>query len=302
MIVLLCYSDLLCCSEDKFQALGKTVIQSVDRAIRILMELQGGYPLALSELAERLELSPSTVHGLVKTLVAQDLVSQDSQTKLYGLGPTVVRLANTYLADFELLQVSPLIRKVVETINFPVRLGVLSGSEIIVIHRELPLRMPFYMKTITKGIPANCSAMGKAILAQELKLLKAFEDPLVHRTARTITSLADFRDHLKSIKQENDGIALEKEELNIGESSVAVPLFGKQNRVIGAVAVVLETSYPKPYKEQDKRPSAADEKKRLKREEEQDKLLIKMKEPISKIADDITDLLGGEPISRQSTQ
>jgi len=53
------------------------VIQSVDRAIRVLTALQGARRLTLSELAGRLELPPSTVHGLVKTLVQHGMVVQE---------------------------------------------------------------------------------------------------------------------------------------------------------------------------------------------------------------------------------
>ena len=41
------------------------MIQSVDRAIRILGVLQGARRLSLSEVASRLELPPSTVHGIL---------------------------------------------------------------------------------------------------------------------------------------------------------------------------------------------------------------------------------------------
>ena len=41
------------------------MIQSVDRALRILAVLQGDHRLSLGEIAQRLDLPPSTVHGIV---------------------------------------------------------------------------------------------------------------------------------------------------------------------------------------------------------------------------------------------
>ena len=41
------------------------MIQSIDRAARILSLLQGARRLGISELAVALDLPPSTVHGLV---------------------------------------------------------------------------------------------------------------------------------------------------------------------------------------------------------------------------------------------
>ena len=77
------------------------MIQSVDRAIRILLALQGERRLGIGELAVRLELAPSTVHGIVRTLAAHNLVVQDAPTGRYQLGPTVLRLGNAYRVPTE---------------------------------------------------------------------------------------------------------------------------------------------------------------------------------------------------------
>ena len=68
-------------------------IQSVDRAARILKALAAGSPrLGVSELAERLGLAKTTVHGLLRTLERQDLVEQDPETGKYRLGPEMLQV------------------------------------------------------------------------------------------------------------------------------------------------------------------------------------------------------------------
>ena len=81
---------------------GHIVIQSVDRAIRVLTALQGARRMSLSEIATRLELAPSTTHGIVRTLVDHGMVVQDRGTGRYQLGPAVLRLGNVYLDTLEL--------------------------------------------------------------------------------------------------------------------------------------------------------------------------------------------------------
>ena len=76
---------------------GASVIQSVDRAIRVLTALQGARRMSLSELAARLELAPSTTHGIVRTLVEHGMVVQERGSSRYQLGPAVLRLGNVYL-------------------------------------------------------------------------------------------------------------------------------------------------------------------------------------------------------------
>ena len=78
------------------------MIQSIDRAIRVLFALQGARRMTLSELAGRLELPPSTVHGIVRTLVSQGMVVQEHRSGRYQLGPAVLRLGNVYLDTLEL--------------------------------------------------------------------------------------------------------------------------------------------------------------------------------------------------------
>jgi len=78
------------------------VIQSVDRAIRVLTALQGARRMSLSELSARLDLAPSTTHGIVRTLVEHGMVVQERGSSRYQLGPAVLRLGNVYLDTLEL--------------------------------------------------------------------------------------------------------------------------------------------------------------------------------------------------------
>jgi DNA-binding IclR family transcriptional regulator len=78
------------------------LIQLIDRAIRILFALQGERRLGIAELASRLELPPSTVHGIVESLAAYGFVAQDPSSGRYQLGHAVLRLGNVYLDTLEL--------------------------------------------------------------------------------------------------------------------------------------------------------------------------------------------------------
>ena len=78
------------------------MIQSVDRAIRVLTALQGARRMTLSELAARLELPPSTVHGIVKTLVAHGMVVQDAARAATNSGPRCCASATSTSTRLEL--------------------------------------------------------------------------------------------------------------------------------------------------------------------------------------------------------
>lgn len=218
---------------------GQLVIQSVDRAIRMLLELQGARHLALSELAARLDLSPSTTHGLLKTLVARDLVRQDAQSQRYHLGPAILRLAGVYLDALDLrTRARPWVRDLVAKTGHSARVGVRSGTEVIIVHHEAAADHRSHMAELGLGLPAHSSSIGKAILAfADDDPLDMWTDPLPAMTSSTITSLATLRAELASVR--TNGVAFEREESVIGESTVAAPIFGTGDRVLGAVAVVL---------------------------------------------------------------
>ncbi|MGH8875166.1 MAG: helix-turn-helix domain-containing protein, partial [Acidimicrobiia bacterium] len=65
------------------------MIQAVDRAVQVLLALQGTRRLGVTELANRLGLAKGTVHGLLETLASRSMVEQDPDTGKYMLGPAV---------------------------------------------------------------------------------------------------------------------------------------------------------------------------------------------------------------------
>src|SRR4029079_17183128 len=73
-----------------------------DRALRILAVLKGDHRMSLGEIAQRLELPPSTVHVIVGTRLAHGMVAREPDSALYRLGPAVLTLGNVYLDTLEL--------------------------------------------------------------------------------------------------------------------------------------------------------------------------------------------------------
>ena len=73
------------------------MIQAIDRAARVLAALQGSRHLGITELGAILELPPSTVHGIVKSLQEHGLVAKEPHGQRYMLGPTLLQLSNVYL-------------------------------------------------------------------------------------------------------------------------------------------------------------------------------------------------------------
>jgi DNA-binding IclR family transcriptional regulator len=216
------------------------VIQSVDRAIRVLSALQGARRLSLSEIAARLELAPSTTHGIVRSLVEHGMVVQERGSSRYQLGPAVLRLGNVYLDTLELRSKAiPWAVDLARRTGLAVRTAVLLIDDVVIIHHEPRPDGSRQMPEVGIVIPAHASALGKAMLAflpdDEERVLSSGE--LRSMTGETITAPERLREQLDVIR--STGIAVEQDEAVIGESSLASPVFDSYGEAVGAIGVVI---------------------------------------------------------------
>ena len=219
------------------------MIQSVDRAIRVLTALQGARRMSLSELAARLELAPSTTHGIVRSLVEHGMVVQERGSSRYQLGPAVLRLGNVYLDTLELRsRAVPWAEDLARRTGLAVRTGVLLIDDVVIIHHEPRPDGSRQMPEVGIVIPAHASALGKALLAflpdDEERVLAS--DDLRSMTGETITAADVLSDQLDEIR--TSGVAVEQDEAVLGESSLASPVFDSYGEAVGAIGVVIPST------------------------------------------------------------
>ncbi len=215
------------------------MIRSVTRAGQILKELAAGTPrLGVTELSERLGLAKATVYGLLRALEQEDLVERDPETGKYRLGAAVLQLGNAFLDGNELrarslIWADSLAERVVEA----VRVGVLVGSNVLIVHHVFRPDDSVQMLEVGATIPWHASALGKAIVAnigvagrEEL-----IRDDLPMLTGWTITEAGRLVDDLEEVHRR--GVAVEAQEAVVGEAEIAAPVFGREGPV-GAIGAV----------------------------------------------------------------
>jgi len=215
------------------------VIQSVDRALRILAVLQGDHRLSLGEIAQRLDLPPSTVHGIVRTLLAHRMVVQEHDSGQYRLGPAVLTLGNVYLDTLELRsRVTPWAEDLARRSALAVRTAVILAEDVVVVHHEPRPDGSRQMPEVGIVIPAHACALGKAILAFDDEAAEAVLEggPLSSMTGETITDVRAFGRQLDQVRE--TGIAEEIEEAVLGECGLAAVLSDRLGGAIGAIGLV----------------------------------------------------------------
>jgi DNA-binding IclR family transcriptional regulator len=217
------------------------VIQSVDRAVRILIVLQGARTLSLGDIAAALALPPSTVHGIIRTLLAHGMVTQESDTGRYRLGPATLRLGNVYLDTLELrTRVAPWAEDLARRTGCAVRAGVLLQSEVVVVHHQLRPDGTRQMPEVGIEIPAHACALGKALLAFTPDAEAVVLDSAALRrsmTGETVTDPGELSAQLAAVRA--NGVATEIEEAVLGECGVAAPIASTGGEVTGAVGLVV---------------------------------------------------------------
>jgi len=224
------------------------VIQSVDRAIRILNALKGARRMSLSEIAAQLELPPSTAHGIIKTLAEHGMVDQDPDSGRYQLGPAVLLLGNVYLDTLELRSRSfRWAEELARRTGYAVRVGVLLWEDVVIIHHEPRPDGTRQMPEVGIVVPAHACAAGKALLAFHTRHAEQLlaGAPLRNMTGETIVDPDALRAELARVAE--SGIATERDEAVIGDSGLGAPIYGPTGEVIGAIEVVMPSAeWPVP--------------------------------------------------------
>ena len=216
------------------------MIQSVERAAAILAALGSGTPrLGVTEIAERVGLAKPTVHGLLRALVAHDLVAQDPASGKYSLGAGVLQLGNAYLDGSELRARSLLwAESLAQRANEAVWVATLSGTRVIVLHHVFRPDNTVQILEVGAAIPWHACALGHSIVAylpaaEAARVLAEERTPL---TGHTKTTRAALGQALAQVRRR--GYAIENQEATVGDAGIAAPIVGRDGTVAGSIGLV----------------------------------------------------------------
>lgn len=213
-------------------------IQAVDNTFAVVRVLKERNGAGITEVADELGLSKSTVHDHLKTLERQHLV---------------VRHGDAYHLGMQWLDIGGFVRKrqrLYETAKPEAdELAEITGELVAVTTHEYGQCVYLYQsegpKAITIGshvgvrLPLHCTANGKAILAHlpDSQVDRILDDVgLEANTENTITNRAALREELDRVRER--GVALEDEERIEGTRGIGAPICRKDSgEVIGAIAL-----------------------------------------------------------------
>jgi DNA-binding IclR family transcriptional regulator len=215
---------------------GRTVIS---KAVTILMTYLGGASHSLTEIAAITALPLSTAHRLLCDMAACKLLERANNGE-YQIGFPLRAIGATARGATDLEGHAHLVlQDLSHILDTDVRLGVLCNSGVAYIEK-LAGRRPISTFEQNRRLPVHATALGKALLAFSppevvhlllMPGLKAF-------TPHTVTSPDRLRRTLAMARLSR--LAVDRWELEVGRSALAVPVFGPDGGVVAAIEARVE--------------------------------------------------------------
>ncbi len=218
-------------------------IQSVKRAIDILTLFSPERPrLGITEISRMMKLPKPTIHGLVQTLIDQDFLIRDKETRKYSLGLKLYELGIFLSGTLKINQVGggAAQRLSVKT-GLMVRLAIWDRDKVLITMNLFPTvddSMFFRQLGLGPRVPAHCSAVGKAILStfDAQRRAEFFESVnLTRHTAKTLVREDDLLAELDAAAK--DGFSRECEEYYKGLACIAAPIFDDSGDAVAAISL-----------------------------------------------------------------
>lgn len=216
------------------QAANQGGTQAVDRAAALLtLVVEADEPVTFAELSEASGLARSTTSRLLAALERTRLLERCGTGEYIG-GPLFVLYAARHDRNAELARLArPMLEKIGEATGETVHLAVANGGRVAHVAQVDATYLLGARDWTDVEVPAHCSALGKVLLAWEVLDLPTGE--LEVATDQTLRTLADLEKDLTRVRTR--GFAVTHDELEVGLSGVAAPVFGPDDAVVATVGV-----------------------------------------------------------------
>lgn len=220
-------------TEDKY------LLSSVNNTLSLLDILAAKGPMTLAELDRSTSFGKTSLFRMLHTLEVNDYICKDSEAR-YSLGLKLPYLGSSVIARQDLADTArPRLRAFCTKQGLSTHLARLSGSRVVTIDVETPVRDLQVTGRVGMSPRAHSTAMGRAILAN----LTAAEREehlrgvnFVSYTDSSVKSEAELAAVLEQAKQ--DGFALDVDDRYPGFGSIAAPIFDYRGICVAACGIV----------------------------------------------------------------
>jgi IclR family transcriptional regulator, acetate operon repressor len=215
-------------------------VQSLTRGLSILEALaKAEAGISLTEIAQRVDLPPSTTHRLLSTLEKMGYVYQSEELGHWYVGLQAFTVGSGFLANRDFVDQSHVyMRRLMEQSGETANLAILDGTEAVFIAQVQCREMMRILVKLGSRVPLHASGVGKAIFAalpdeQIDAILKVKGLPRI--TDNTIVAPETMWAALKVIRHR--GYSFDDEEHAPGTRCVAATIYDEHAEPLGAISL-----------------------------------------------------------------
>jgi len=199
---------------------------------------ESSQPLTLAQLSVLMRVPKSTLMRLLRSMETRGYLMYMPAERGYVPGTRSATLALRVLRGSNIRrECRAVLRNLVRSLGETCNLTVPDGGRVLYLERietTAPLRTHLEPGT---WVPMHCTASGKLFLAS-MSLLERrsilAQSPLTRHSPRTITDSRELEAELERIARR--GVGIDNEEFVHGMVAVAVPVRGKDGKLVAAVA------------------------------------------------------------------
>lgn len=214
--------------DDRAPALPGKPVGAVTGGIRLLRRLnEAGQPMRVTQLARDLSLNPSTCFNILRTLVAEEVVTFDPSRKVYSLGLGMLRLAGkAVLRESDLVSLRPAMERIAARHQVLVTLWRRAAVDRMVLVMSAEPDAPLGISaSIGSRVPMFLGALGRVMAAvsdmPRAELKARFEELRWHKAP-------PFRRYLQEVEAARaKGWALDAGDYASGILTVSAPVIGR---------------------------------------------------------------------------
>lgn len=224
-----------------FESSSSYTVQSVKKAFELLEFLsEQATPADLSHLAAKVGITRNKTYRILMTLAENGLIERDPVSGCYhfGIGLNSVLLAQKILSHSSVINLAhPVMENLAKQLDEAVYMTVIRGDEVLFLDMVDCDQQIKAKPMIGEKFPFFTNAAGKVIKALESRELTEWLPNTKRGKLKNMPDPQKLASELSEIRS-NGGVAIDRDGLGEGISSVAVAVKDYAGKVIGAVTLL----------------------------------------------------------------
>ncbi|MBX9991968.1 IclR family transcriptional regulator domain-containing protein [Phreatobacter oligotrophus] len=210
----------------------------LEKGLAVIACFDAGHPrLTIADVARMTGLSRATARRCLITLARIGYAETDGRH--FALTPRVLQLGYAYLSSTPLTAVlQNALERLSEEIGESSSASLLDGRDIVYVARAATKRIMSVGLSVGSRLPAYCTSMGRVLLAalpedEARRRVEASDRRALTRA--TATSVEAVMARVAAAR--TAGYAVIDQELEVGLTSIAVPVIDREGKVVAAINV-----------------------------------------------------------------